>query len=339
MSDLIDTVQLQETGDALVDLFEITMPSGTVFRATTALLSPGATPTENDNVYFPTKDGTSLELYYPIPIAIDGLEVVTTGSQPRPNLSMANIPVLSRAITNNADGVDDEKLLVEILEDEGITRNLDLLGCTLVYRRTLKKYTYDVSDVAGWTTTIPTEFPSSTWVLDRIGGEQNIAVSFELASFMDVETVTVPSRQVIGKYCPWKYQGLELDGVGGCSWPIDSAGRFFETDDTLITKTISSISTWSSSNTYSIGDRVKTVESLTTALGDTKDYVRIYKAVRAVPANKDPRKQPTYWYREDTCGKLLNSCKIRFQGNNTDTDLNTAAVLPFGGFPGSRKFK
>ena len=30
MSDIIDTVQLQETEDALVTLFEITLPSGTV---------------------------------------------------------------------------------------------------------------------------------------------------------------------------------------------------------------------------------------------------------------------------------------------------------------------
>ena len=30
MSDLIDTVQLQETADTLVTLFEITLPSGTI---------------------------------------------------------------------------------------------------------------------------------------------------------------------------------------------------------------------------------------------------------------------------------------------------------------------
>ena len=30
MSDLIDTVQLQETADALVTLFEVTLPSGTI---------------------------------------------------------------------------------------------------------------------------------------------------------------------------------------------------------------------------------------------------------------------------------------------------------------------
>ena len=141
MSELIDTVQLQETGDALVDLFELTLPSGTVFRATSALITPGFNPTESDNVYFPTKDGTSLEEYIAIPISITDLEVVTSGSQPRPELVMANIPVLGRSIVNNADGVDDEVALVEVLEDEGITRNLDLIGCKLVYRRTMKKYT------------------------------------------------------------------------------------------------------------------------------------------------------------------------------------------------------
>ena len=339
MSELIDTVQLQETGDALVDLFELTLPSGTVFRATSALISPGATPTENDNVYFPTKDGTSLEEYIAIPISITDLEVVTSGSQPRPELTMANIPVLGRSLVNNEDGVDDEETLVSVLEDEGINRNLDLIGCKLVYRRTMKKYTYTEADVSGWTTTLPVEFPSSQWVLDRVGAERNILVMFELASPMDIEQVTVPSRQVIGRYCPWKYQGLELDGVGGCSWSIDSNDRYFEDDDSLITKNISSIATWNSGSTYSTGTRVKTVESLTTALGDTKNYTRIFEAMRAVPANKDPRKQPSYWFRVDICGKTINSCKVRFQGNNTDTTLNASVVLPFGGFPGSRKFK
>jgi len=339
MSDIIDTVQLQEIGDSLVDLFELTLPSGTIFRLTSAVISPGVVPGEPDNIYFPSKDGTTLNEYFMLPIEINGLEVQSTGANPRPGLSMANIPVLSRSLQNNSDGSEDEVVLLDILESEGITRNVDLLECQLVYRRTLNKYTYKVDDVAGWTTTLPTEFPSSTWVLDRVASENNVVVSFELASPMDLEGVRVPSRQVIGKYCPWKYQGLELDGVGGCSWSIDSNDRFFDTDDSVITKNISSISTWNSTATYSEGSTVKIVESKVTALGDTKDYIRIYKASRAVPVNKNPTTQPTYWYRIDTCGKILNSCKIRFQGNNTNTTLNLQTPLPFGGFPGSRKFK
>lgn len=339
MTELIQTVQLQEVGDSLIDLFEITLPSGTIFYAMSGMESPGATPTEDDNIYFPPKDGSTPNEYVAIPIQIQGLEVSSSGTQSRPTLSLANIPVLSKAITANADGVDDEEVLYNILEDEGITRNIDLVGSKVVHRKTLFKYTYRFTDVAGWTTTVPTEFPSTVWYIDRVAGENNVVVSFELANPLDIEGAKVPARQVIGRYCPWTYQGLELNGVGGCSWSVDSNGRFFDGDDEIITKTISSVTEYSSAGTYNLDDVVKTTESTTTVLGVTKDYIRIWKAIRAVPVNKDPKKQPTYWVRIDGCGKLINSCKIRFQGNNTSTGLDTRTPLPFGGFPGSRSFR
>ena len=42
----------------------------------------------------------------------------------------------------------------------------------------------------------------------------------------------------------------------------------------------------------------------------------------------------------DVCGKSLTSCKIRFHPKYAGTlSTNTDIALPFGGFPGSRKFK
>ena len=55
--------------------------------------------------------------------------------------------------------------------------------------------------------------------------------------------------------------------------------------------------------------------------------------------DKDPRHHRKYWKRIDLCGKSLTSCKIRFQGNASDDTLDSAVPLPFGGFPGSKKFK
>ena len=56
-------------------------------------------------------------------------------------------------------------------------------------------------------------------------------------------------------------------------------------------------------------------------------------------ADKNPRHHRKYWKRIDLCGKSLTSCKIRFQGNANNDDLDSAVPLPFGGFPGSKKFK
>ena len=124
MSDVIDTVQLQETDDALVTLFDITLPSGTVTHFFDGL------DDGTNNIFFPQKEisGSTYPLkeYVAIPIQISGLEVTSAGAANRPTLSVANIPVLSRSVANNSDGVDDENDILDILTSEGITNNEDL---------------------------------------------------------------------------------------------------------------------------------------------------------------------------------------------------------------------
>ena len=138
MSDIIDTVQLQETDDSLITLFDITLPSGTLAHFFDGL-DDGTT-----NLYFPQKELDSdsssatynkypLKEYVAIPIQIEGLEFSTSGASNRPTLSMANIPILSRSIANNSDGVDDENDILDILNSEGITSNEDLLNSRALY--------------------------------------------------------------------------------------------------------------------------------------------------------------------------------------------------------------
>ena len=67
-------------------------------------------------------------------------------------------------------------------------------------------------------------------------------------------------------------------------------------------------------------------------------------------SGEKPSSDSLFWTPGDVCGKLLMSCKKRYQFRRdvsevTDAytvphpDRNTAALLPFGGFPGSRKFR
>ena len=84
---------------------------------------------------------------------------------------------------------------------------------------------------------------------------------------------------------------------------------------------------------------------------DVPTYVEhsdtIWRTVRAnTPAGQTPAIGSNYWVRGDLCGKILGSCKCRFQfqpdsGNNNlpSTNKNTEKVLPFGGFPGSEKYR
>jgi len=328
MTDLIDTVQLQEIDDAYVELFDVTLPSGAKVYLFNGL------DDGTNNVYFPEKTIDSstntylLKEYFALPISIDGVEINGAGASPRPSLRVANIPTLTRSISNDENGTNDEETLYSILVDEGLYKNENLLNTRIDYRRTLLSNVYNSGDSNP--SSAPVEFPSQTYIIDRVASEDSIMVEFELASPIDVEGVKVPGRVVIGRYCVWRYQGGTLNNEGGCNWPLSGNGRFFNEKDELITRSISSIATWSNTNTYSADDRVKTT-------GD--GHTQIWEALRAVPANKNPITNPSYWKRLDVCSKTLTGCKKRFQGNNSDDTLNTAISLPFGGFPGSRKFK
>ena len=327
MPDLIDTVQLQEIDDAYVELFDITLPKSGEKVYLFNGLSDGT-----NNIYFPQKTISggvyTLKEYFALPISIDGVELNGAGASPRPSLRVANIPTLTRSISNNEDGVSDEETLFSILVDEGLLKNEDLLNTRIDYRRTLLSNTYNSGN--SHPSSPPVEFPSQTYIIDRVASEDSIMVEFELASPIDVEGVKVPGRVVIGRYCVWRYQGGKLNNEGGCNWPLNGNGIFFDENDQLITRSISSIATWAGSGAYNLEDKVKTV---------TSGHVQIWEALRAVPANKNPTTSGSYWKRLDVCSKTLTGCKKRFQGNTSNDTLNTARSLPFGGFPGSRKFK
>lgn len=311
--DLINTVQLQTVGDSLIELFDIVLPSGNEVHLHNGLAQG------TDSIYLSNRAGTTLNEYIAIPIEIEGIELNSDGPQSRPTLSIANLPTITRSIASNED------TMLDILEAEGVSKNDDLLNSKVTYRRTLLKYTQSSAAAAS----VPTEFPSHTYYIDRVSSENNIVVQFELASPIDIQGVVLPNRLMVGKYCAWRYQGQALSGEGGCDWPLNGNGRYFTVSDSSID--VASIAAWSSDNaTYVAGSRVQT---------DTNGYTQIWEAARTVPVNKEPSANPGYWQRIDLCGKLLNSCKIRFQGNNNNSDLDTSIPLPFGGFPGTKKFR
>lgn len=58
-------------------------------------------------------------------------------------------------------------------------------------------------------------------------------------------------------------------------------------------------------------------------------------------ANKEPEANSAYWSVGDVCGKTLSSCNRRFgvKTNNVPFKEWTSRSLPFGGFPGSDKYR
>lgn len=371
--------------------------------------------------------------YYAIPIEVSAFEIKSDGAANRPTLSIANVEAILRSTSlfQNADDGGTDGLSSTFKLD-------DLVGKKFTQRQTLEKYlTIDPSTVS---TKAVVEFPKRVWLIDRIKIKNATLAVFELANPYDLEGIQLPHRQVIGKYCPWEYQGLEFDiPVGACTWKINSGftPENEATDGTLTSKTynlyftnndepilwwglvhntdgsvksgytyadstqypkgrvlalsdgsggytywranilISSSNTadpsgsnsswqqcrlwkpWHSSSSFSVhathserNDYVahpcSSVSSSTDTSFTLDATATIYRAVLA-STGKTPGSNSEHWTRADACGKLLTSCKIRYQAEvSSGTGITTVpsfetnsagAALPFGGFPGSRKHR
>ena len=318
MTDIIDTVQLQSIDDSIVDLFEITFQGA----SSASLFLTSGIDANLKNLYFPYTDeneSTTLKEYIALPIQMEGVDISSEGPSNRPKLVVANLVSLGRAFSNGGlpAGEADEDTWKNLLQDNNINRPEDICGASIVHRTTLLKNTFRAGDSIASTK----EFPKKKYILDRVTQETNISITYELVAPFDLEKVTLPSRVVIGKYCPWKYQGVatDVDERSGCTWGNGPGqSKFFDVDDDEIT----GISTYSTSTSYSVGAKVKY---------PTTGFVKIWQAI--YPAqSKLPSEGSRYWKRIDLCGKTLSSCKVRFNQDN-----NRVTPLPFGAFPGTRK--
>ena len=370
----VDTLK-QEINSGLVELYELQVGSDVLY------FHDGKSESIQ-NIQFRQPDSPyTLKTYLALPILMTGIEHKSDGASPRPSLTIANVEtILKSSSTFQTD-----------LNITGFELD-DLVGAKLKRRRTLEKYL---------TSNPPVEFRTDTYIIDRIEEKNNLYVSFELASAFDLDGIRLPSRIVVGKYCPWKYQGASTEETdvtkrrGACVWKSsgqikNSAGAtssVFVTDEDeyLVSKTAldatspaTSISSHDinvivkisnkyyqslvDSNTSAVTDSTKWRElqvyttwsssSVSYAVGDFVLHSNIpWKAILANTSSGDnaPAQDSAFWEKADICGKLLESCKKRYQaiGTNSSTgtsfipavNLDTVKTLPFGAFPGSRKFR
>ena len=364
--------------------------------------------------------------YYAMPMHMSNIEVKNDGAQNRPVLTVANAEsiIRSSSVFQNAD--------------DGGTNGLGnftidkLVGKRITQRQTLEKYlTLDPSSVS---TKAIVEYPKRTYIIDAIKQRTEMAVIFELANPFDLQGVKLPRRQIIGKYCPWAYQGLSFSpSTGACSWkpngelaieddgterkyyfyftdldepivwkyiihntnntirsgkthPGDTSGSFAKSalvalsdgaggytywrSETASNTTVPSAtnSAWqqvrvyvpyvsgvtfstNSTDTMRSDYVVHPVGNASSVIDEAFDFTSTSTVYRVTLTNNSitPATPSNYWTRGDQCGKLLNSCKIRYQAKNATgsasanqstiplVDLDTIQALPYGGFPGSRQ--
>lgn len=359
MSELIETVQLQDPGEALIELFEISLGSSTLFFH--AGLNGSLANLQFRNLTSPS----TINSYEALPLELTGIERASDGASARPTLTVANVLSVFR----------------DALASEGVDSNDDLVGKTVTRRQTLFKYLYGESgDVNP-----PIEFPIQKFIIDRVSSANNVFVSFELAAAYDLERARLPSRTVTGKYCSWIYQGVAI-GKGGCVWannstvtvgttpytayftvddePIipaadfsafsvsaivdeynSSGGRYWQCVNATAVAPSASDADWREARSYTVwsGATAYTANSTTPAESDYVEYSNtIWKCIRS-HTNETPSNASKFWVRGDICGKTLQSCKSRFQfisaAGNPSNNLDTVQTLPFGAFIGSDKFR
>jgi len=128
--------------------------------------------------------------YSAVPIQVEGFEVTTKGTLPRPKMKIAN-----------ADGSISQLL-----------NFYNPLQAEVRRIRTCKKFLDAVNFEGGVNATAdPTAIFNGgyeSWYIDRIANENLEVVEFELIGKLDLTNLRLPSRQVV-EHCPWIYKGSE----------------------------------------------------------------------------------------------------------------------------------
>ena len=183
--------------DTIIELFEMQLSSTLHGSNDTYRWHNGCNANVSGNIVFAS------QTYTRQPIEATGFAYSSTGTLPRPTLTISN-----------ATGIMTTLLL---LVNETTTGN-DLGGAEVRRIRTLKKY------LDGESGADPNaRFPTELWAVDRKSAENRSVVSFELASKLDLPNTRVPQRQLIGNICQWAYRSSECSYTGSNYWKADDS--------------------------------------------------------------------------------------------------------------------
>lgn len=191
--------------DAVVELFEIDLsslnkPDYTVVTGTLSYYFCNfVVPTDDGNqeggekpIWRRSETSTAEQEYEPIPILASGYERTSKGQIPQPEITVSNV---FGALSGLIDSLDD------------------LVGARVFRRRTLGKYLGNFSA----TKDFDIFFPTDIFYIERKVSENNLSVTFQLASPFDVEGLMLPRRVVTHNHCLWVYRSTECGYGNGRS--------------------------------------------------------------------------------------------------------------------------
>ena len=132
--------------------------------------------------------------YNRIAIEATGFEKTSTGTIPRPKLTVSNTDTLVSLLLNQVNTFNQGN---------------DLCGCEVRRIRTTKEHLTNGSDPDNSITA-----PYEIWIIDRKESENMNTVTFELTCNWDKPNSYVPKRQLIGNCCQWQYKSSECSYAG-----------------------------------------------------------------------------------------------------------------------------
>lgn len=118
--------------------------------------------------------------YYPLPLTVDGFEMNTQGTLPRPTFRVANIVPFVRDLTRIMDG---------------------LAGAKVIRRKVFYKNLDNLSEAD-----INASFGDELYLVNRKKSETKSYIEFELITPVELGDLQLPRRQIITNTCPWVYR-------------------------------------------------------------------------------------------------------------------------------------
>jgi lambda family phage minor tail protein L len=249
--------------------------------------------------------------YLPMPIETEGFRTVGGQELPKPKIRISNKDFfMSRYIANFGD----------------------FAGKKVIRKRVFAKFLDDANFKGGnpfGEADPDAGFPDEIYYINNKSVENKSVLEYQLATPLEMENYTIPSRGGYARYCSWIYRGYgcRYNGVPKTNKNGDSFGE-------LVNK-----GAWSKDTiSYSVNDFVY-IENKAYILTDedsvdptdtnTNEGLKVYfvcKEAHTSNANEFPSFSKKW--EKDACKKNLTACNLRFD-----------SPLPFGGFAGTYEYQ
>ena len=205
---------------AIIELFQLHLTAAVNGIDTVYYYHAGTNQVSNAIVF----DG---DTYSAVPIEVDGFEVTTKGTLPRPSMKIANANGAITALLNAYNPLRAEVRRIRTCKKFLDSANFPTLffvtqaGDQLITQSGDSLFSGQGLNPAADPTAVFNGGYES-WYIDRVATENPQVVEFELVGKLDLTNLRLPARQVV-EHCPWIYKGTE------CGYKLpgnEDKGRF-----------------------------------------------------------------------------------------------------------------